>query len=118
MTGPRDLAHLADMIGFVRELRSMALAPSEAEFVADRIRCLAAEKLFINLGEASIRIGETTSRFSQVPWRRMIGLRNILAHGYNVIAHEVLYRTITIELPSVESGWMEVVRSLDPDGLL
>lgn len=48
----------------------------------------------------------------------MIGLRNILAHGYDVIAHEVLYRTITIELPSVESSLVEVVRSLDPDGLL
>ena len=48
----------------------------------------------------------------------MIGLRNILAHGYDVIAHEVLYRTITIELLSVESALVEVVRSLDPDGLL
>ena len=36
-----------------------------------------------------------------VPWARIIGLRNILAHGYEQVEHEVLYKTIEVDLPAV-----------------
>jgi uncharacterized protein with HEPN domain len=45
-----------------------------------------------------------------VPWRQIIGLRNILAHGYEQIEHESLYRTAAQDLQPVEAAlrhWLD-----------
>jgi uncharacterized protein with HEPN domain len=115
MTINRAPAHLQDMLGFVRELRTMVSGLTEARFVDDRIRCLATEKLFINLGEAATRLGDFSESFPEIPWRRVIGLRNILAHGYETVAHEVLYRTIEKDLPDLEAALQRALSSVDPN---
>ena len=38
-----------------------------------------------------------------MPWRQIIGLRNILAHGYEQVDHETLFRTVTADLGGVET---------------
>ena len=83
MTLDRAPAQLADMLGFVRELRAIAAAHTLEVFVADRILNLATEKLFINLGEAAQRLSDAErAAIGGVPWRQIIGLLNILAQGY------------------------------------
>ena len=110
MTLDRTPAHLADMLQFVQELRALVAPLSAAEFAQHRVLCLAVEKLFINLGEAAYRVD--TSRAQQmpdIPWRKVIGLRNILAHGYEQVAHEILFKTIADDLPALETA---VLRAL------
>ncbi|MBS0293268.1 MAG: DUF86 domain-containing protein [Proteobacteria bacterium] len=103
MTVDRTLAHLADMLRFVQELRPLAMALTAEEFAQQRILCLAVEKLFINLGEAAYRVdAQRAQQIPDIPWRRVIGLRNILAHGYEQVAHEILFKTITDDLPALE----------------
>ena len=66
--------------------------------------------MFINLGEAAYRVD--TSRAQQmpdIPWRKVIGLRHILAHGYEQVAHEILFKTIADDLPTLEAA---VLRAL------
>lgn len=73
--------------------------------MADRILNPASEKLFINLGEAAQRIPQTErAAIRGVPWRQIIGLRNILAHGYERIDQETLHRTAAADLPAVEAA--------------
>jgi uncharacterized protein with HEPN domain len=114
MTLDRTPAHLADMPGFVRELRAVAAGRSLEAFLADRILNLATEKLFINLGEAAQRVVETErSAIDGVPWRQIIGLRNILAHGYERIDQETLYRTAQADLPAVEAARVTALAARD-----
>ncbi|MBD8049673.1 HepT-like ribonuclease domain-containing protein [Limnohabitans radicicola] len=112
MSMDRTPAHLVDMLGFTQELQALASGLSCAEFVSQRILCLAVEKLFINLGEAAVRVGADSSLYPGIPWRRIIGLRNILAHGYEQVAHEILYQTIVQELPAVNASLGEALQSL------
>ena len=49
----RTPAYVADMVAAARELADIIHDVPLNAFVADRLRCLAAEKLFINLGEAA-----------------------------------------------------------------
>ena len=103
MSIDRTPAHLADMLGFVRELRGVADTHTLDVFMRDRILNLAVEKLFINLGEAAQRIPEAErAGMTGLPWRQIIGLRNILAHGYERIDQETLYRTASNDLAAVE----------------
>lgn len=54
----RTPAHVADMLGFVRELRTLVGTRSLENYLSDRVLNLAVEKLFINLGEAAVRVPE------------------------------------------------------------
>lgn len=110
MTLDRAPAQLADMLGFVRELRAIAAAHTLEVFVADRILNLATEKLFINLGEAAQRLSDAErAAIGGVPWRQIIGLRNILAHGYERIDQETLYRTAATNLATVEEALVKAL---------
>jgi uncharacterized protein with HEPN domain len=103
MSIDRTPAHLSDMLGFAQELREIAAAHRLDEFLANRILCLATEKLFINLGEAAQRVPEVERLgMAAIPWRQIIGLRNILAHGYERIDQETLYRTAESDLAAIE----------------
>jgi uncharacterized protein with HEPN domain len=110
----RTPAHVADMLEFARELESLLAGKSLPQFLADRVLCLAVEKLFINLGEAAKRIDPSeTARIPDVPWVRVIGLRNILAHGYEQIEHEVLYRAVVDDVPALSASldaWLSAPR--------
>ena len=65
---------------------------------------LAFEKLFVNLGEAASRIPlPDREAIGALPWRQIIGLRNILAHGYDQVDPETLYRTASTELDDLEA---------------
>ncbi len=101
----RAPAYVADRVDFSRELISLVGGLSLETFLADRIRCLAVEKLFINLGEAARRMDPAqTGAIPGVPWARVIGMRNILAHGYEQIEHEVLYKTVVDDLPALANA--------------
>lgn len=117
MSLDRAPAHVLDMLRFTQELRSFAEAADMQSFVGNRVLCLAAEKLFINLGEAAFRIGgEGPQRWPRLPWRQVIGLRNVLAHGYEQVAHEVLYKTIRDDLPALETELAAILAAMD-DGI-
>lgn len=111
----RTPAHVADMLQFAGELRSLASRVGLDQYLADRVLNLAFEKLFINLGEAANRIAqEQRDLIPGVPWRQIIGLRNILAHGYEQVDPEALFRTASGELASVENAlrsWLEALPS-------
>ena len=103
MSMDRTPAHVADMLQFVQELRTLAEGKPLLELVSDRVLCLAVEKLFINLGEAARRIDPTQAgKIPDVAWTQIIGLRNILAHGYEQVEHEVLFRSIAEDLPPLQ----------------
>lgn len=51
------------------------------------------------IGEAAKKIPEDTKiKHSQIPWERIIGLRNRLTHGYFAIEYGIVWEIITKEL--------------------
>lgn len=93
------------MLQFVHELQTTLAELTLDQYLLDRLRNLAAEKLFINLGEAAARVPEgDRAVIIGVPWRQIIGLRNILAHGYEQVDHETLFKTVMHDLPAVEAA--------------
>lgn len=107
----RTPAHVADMLQFIVELQALAAGLSLRDYLRNRVLNLAVEKLFINIGEAANRIDAAQRPgIADVPWRQIIGVRNILAHGYEQIEHESLYRTTTQDLAPVEAAlraWLQ-----------
>jgi uncharacterized protein with HEPN domain len=55
------------------------------------------------MGEASTKISQITrEKYSELPWREMIGMRNRLIHNYFDVDGEILWHTITNSLPDLQ----------------
>ena len=60
-------------------------------------------------GMCIIQIGELVSRLdedfmkmhSDIPWRQIKGMRNIYAHDYDIIDNDMVWETITKEIPEL-----------------
>ena len=64
------------------------------------------------IGEAANRVSDATqSRTPEIPWRRIIGMRNHLAHRYENIDYDTLWDVATMRLITL----VESVRQLLPD---
>ena len=78
--------------------------------VNDEKRAAVERQLFI-LGEAAARLPEAwKQRLPEVPWRKIVGLRNMLAHGYWVIDAEELWDVATQKVPEFLAAlrpWLE-----------
>jgi uncharacterized protein with HEPN domain len=55
------------------------------------------------IGEASDRISlETQNRFPSIPWKKIIGMRHVLVHGYFDIDLAIVWSVIENDLPSLK----------------
>jgi len=54
------------------------------------------------LGKAATRVSAAgRSKYGQIVWRDMVGMRNMLIHGYDIVDLEVLWKTIEADIPAL-----------------
>jgi uncharacterized protein with HEPN domain len=86
----RDAAALWDMAEAIREIQSFVVGVSEAEYLETLWLRRVVERNFEILGEAARRVSiEFQQRHSEIDWRNTIGLRNVIAHRYEQVDHEI-----------------------------
>jgi uncharacterized protein with HEPN domain len=96
----RDAAYLWDMLEAAKEVQGMLEARDLATFLADRVLLRAIERGVEILGEAARLVSASyKDAHPEVPWRLIIGQRNILAHEYGQIDHELLDQTAAEDIP-------------------
>lgn len=98
----RDAAYLWDMLQAAREVVEMMEHHDLAAFLGNRILLRAAERMVEIIGEAAGHVSASGKETApDIPWREIIGQRNILAHEYGQIDHELLYKTIVDDVPEL-----------------
>jgi uncharacterized protein with HEPN domain len=91
-----DLVYLWDIREYARRAFEMTRDVSEPDFIADIVLRLAVERAIELIGEAARRISlERRAAMPDVPWREIVGQRNILAHEYGAIDPSRLWHTAT-----------------------
>lgn len=66
------------------------------------------------IGEAAKHIPLTIQKqFPSIPWKRMIGLRNIISHGYFGIDMSIIWEIITQNLPETKPLIFEMRKNMD-----
>ncbi|MBW2100837.1 MAG: DUF86 domain-containing protein, partial [Deltaproteobacteria bacterium] len=66
----------------------------------DRMLLLSLVKSIEILGEAASRISEEERlEYHKIPWRDIVAMRNRLIHGYFDINLDIVWHTVTKELP-------------------
>lgn len=112
----RDPAYLWDMLQAAKEVESMLKDYDLSAFLSDRVMLRAIERSVEIIGESARRVSETyRDAHAEIPWRQIIGQRNILAHEYGQIDHELLYKTATDDIPDLISIIQNLLPPLDED---
>ena len=112
----RDPAFLWDMLQAAREVEAMLDDHDLAAFLANRVLLRAIERGVEIIGEAARRVSASyTDAHQEIPWRKIIGQRNILAHEYGQIDHELLYKTAVEDIPALIMQLQGLLPPLEED---
>lgn len=96
----RDDAWLLDMLLAARDAVKFAAPLTFPQFRDDPLHHLAIVKSVEIIGEAASRISEETKReHPEIPWTRIVGMRNRLVHGYFTIHLDTVWQTVQNDLP-------------------
>jgi uncharacterized protein with HEPN domain len=99
----KDLVRIRHMLDSVVEGRSFLRGKLRSDLESDRMLTLALIKEIEILGEAAGRVSEKfKSRYAQIPWSAIIATRNRLIHGYFDIDLDVVWKTVSEDLPTLQ----------------
>lgn len=91
----RDLAYLWDMREAARLIQAFIQGATYQHFVSDKMMRSAVERQLEIMGEAARRVSiEFQLEHPEIPWRQVIGLRNLLAHEYGEVQVDRIWSII------------------------
>lgn len=94
--------HLDDISQAARKALEFVEGMDYEHFHRDDKTSYAVVRALEILGEAAKRIpAEIRVRFPEIPWRPMAGIRDKLVHDYVSVNLEVVWKTVTEDLPSL-----------------
>ncbi len=98
----RQVAYLLDILRSAEAVQSYIEGYSREDFLNDPKTQDAVLRRLLVMGEAAARIApETETRFEEIPFRKMAGLRNRVVHDYGQIDLEIVWESVTLHLPQV-----------------
>ena len=103
-----DDAYVLDMLLAAREATGFAASLSFDEFERHRMAQLAILKSVEVIGEAASRVSPGCKEsHPQIPWSRIVGMRNRLVQGYFNVNLERVWETVKKDIP-------RLIRQLEP----
>lgn len=86
-----ELQFLDDIIDAIHNIEEDTEGVNFDEFDRDRRRKDAVIRNFEIIGEATKKLSEgIKSQYPYIPWRRIAGLRDVVAHGYFHVDYELI----------------------------
>ena len=104
----RDASYLLDMLQYARGVVRAVQGRAPSEYAADEDLRLAVERRIEIIGEAARHVSQAFQEaHPEIPWRKIIAQRNVLAHEYGEIEDEIMWHVATVSVP-------ELVELLEP----
>lgn len=118
---PREpSAFVWDVLDASRSLTSMFAGMTQEQYLQDKVRRLAAERLLITIGEAMNRLAAADSDMAAELGEvgPIVAFRNVLVHGYFKIDHAAVWDVIQNKLPTLHANaervWSRFAPLYDP----
>ena len=104
----RDIAFLWDILEAAKDIYNFVKNTNTKAFSNDKKTRYAVERQLLVIGEAAKRVSDSfKQKHQKIPWKSMVGLRNILAHEYGEILVERIWLISTENIP-------DLIEVLDP----
>ena len=109
-----DSVYLRHMLDHAEEALGITEGKTRETLEADPLVRYALLHLFCILGEAANRVSsEGRARCGGIPWKNVIGMRNKLMHGYDVVDLNILWETVAVDLPALVSALRKSLPVMD-----
>ena len=108
-----DEARLRHILDAISEIQSYIKNTDIEEFINDSMKKFATVKQLEIIGEAANHISEEMKgKYSDIKWREIVGLRNILIHEYFGVDEYVVWEIITQDIPKLKSHIKRILSKL------
>lgn len=111
-----DPAILRDMLDAAEAVIRYIAGKDRASFDIDRMLRDAVERRIEIIGEAARRISDPFQKsHPEIPWRKIMGTRHVLAHDYDEVNPDIVWRIATVYLPELAVQLRGVIPSPPPN---
>jgi uncharacterized protein with HEPN domain len=98
----RDAAYLWDMLDAARTVEQLSSGLDFIQYSNDRRTQLAAERSLEIIGEAAGKVSVLfRNAHPEIPWRQIIGQRNVLIHEYGEVKQERIWKVVKENIPQL-----------------
>ncbi len=106
--------YLNDIIQAMNKIDNYSKGLDHDSFVNDDMVVDAVLRNIEIIGEAAAQIPESIKQqYSQIPWKRIIGLRNIVIHEYFGVDLENIWKIVTENIPETKPQIMEMFEEIN-----
>ena len=111
----RPRLFLQDILNACTEVTDIVRGLDFESFKSDKLRIAATVRRLEVIGEASRRLpDETRNAMPSVPWGKIIGMRNLLAHAYYNVDRMVVRTVATQRIPELVRALESYLRNIEP----
>ena len=97
-----DQVRLEHMIEAAESAIQFISGRGRTDLETDRMLLFAVVRAIEIVGEAASRItDETCAADPAIPWHAIVGMRNRLIHAYFEVNPQIVWETVTVELPAL-----------------
>ena len=107
--------YLLDIVEAMNDARTFVEGMTFEELEGDLRTQYALQRTFEIIGEATKQVDDSIrERHSDLPWRKMAGMRDLLIHKYFAVNLEVVWNAVHKDFPAVQPHLREILEGL-PD---
>ena len=109
-----DKIRLQHILDAIEEIEKYLIAADLSVFLDNSMMRFACIKQLEIIGEASNHLSsELKSKFSEIEWGQIVGMRNVFTHEYFGIDSNVVWEIIKSDIPELKEKIENVLRSID-----
>jgi len=113
----RDRGALLDMLQQCRGILATVEGRSFQVYRTDENLRYALERRIEIIGEAAKRLSDSVKNdHPEIPWQKIVAMRNILAHEYGDVEDEIVWRVTQTHIPELTIQLQAIISSQDEQG--
>ena len=107
---PEDLTRIRHMVEAAENAQRFISGRNRADLDADPMLLFAIVRAIEIIGEAASKVSaEQRTASPEVPWNTIVAMRNRLIHAYFDIDRDIVWKTVTEEIPSLRSRLLQTL---------
>ena len=112
---PDDLTRVRHMFEAAENAQRFISGKSRADLDTDPMLLFALVRAIEIIGEAASKVtAEQRTASPAVPWSAIVAMRNRLIHAYFDIDRDIVWKTVTEEIPSLRSQLLQFIPKDSP----
>ncbi|MBM4249086.1 MAG: DUF86 domain-containing protein [Euryarchaeota archaeon] len=116
MRNGRALSRLEDILDSIAAIKAYVKGVSLPSFRKNRMMVDAVLRNIEIIGEAARGIPQAVRKVHpEIPWKRIIGLRNIVIHQYANVDLDTIWKIIKVNLPKIEPALREITSGMEEE---